>query len=92
MALAGYRSTVPRISSIMRVEKDASPVTALQSSCYLNFTYLGCLGDLCKTVSPMLSDRCLPVLSSPVMYCLSVYLSDCLWRWCIVAKRFDGSR
>jgi len=32
-----------------------------------------------KTVRPMLSDRCLSVLS-------------CLWRWCIVAKRFDGSR
>jgi len=29
----------------------------------------------------MLSDRCLSVLS-----CLS-----CLWRWCIVAKRFYGS-
>ena len=33
---------------------------------------------VCKTVHPMLSDRCLSVLS-------------CLWRWCIVAKRFDGS-
>jgi len=30
-----------------------------------------------KTVRPMLSDRCLSV---------------CLWRWCIVAKRLDGSR
>ena len=29
-----------------------------------------------KTVHPMLSDRCL----------------SCLWRWCIVAKRLDGSR
>ena len=35
---------------------------------------------VCKTVRPMLSDR------RPV--CLSV----CLWRWCIVAKRLDGSR
>ena len=30
---------------------------------------------VCKTVRPMLSDRCLSV-----------------WRWCIVAKRLDGSR
>ena len=37
---------------------------------------------VCKTVRPMLSDSC---LSCPV--CLS-----CLWRWCIVAKRLDGSR
>ena len=34
---------------------------------------------VCKTVHPMLLDRCLSV-------CLS-----CLWRWCIVAKRLDGS-
>ena len=34
---------------------------------------------VCKTVRPMLSDRC------PV--CLS-----CLWRWCIVAKCLNGSR
>jgi len=40
---------------------------------------------VCKTVRPMLSDRC---LSCPA---LSVCLS-CLWRWCIVAKRFDGLR
>jgi len=33
------------------------------------------------TVHPMLSDRC-----------LSVCLSVCLWRWCIVAKQLDGSR
>jgi len=31
---------------------------------------------VCKTVRPMLSDRCL----------------SCLWHWCIVAKRLDGSR
>jgi len=31
---------------------------------------------VCKTVRPMLSLRC------PV----------CLWRWCTVAKRLDGSR
>jgi len=42
------------------------------------------------TVRPMLSDRCLSV-------CLSVRLSvrsvlSCLWRWCTVAKRLDGSR
>jgi len=37
---------------------------------------------VCKTVRPMLSDSC---LSYPC--CLS-----CLWRWCIVAKRLDGSR
>jgi len=36
-----------------------------------------------KTVRPMLSDRCLSV-------CLSVLSS--LRRWCIVAKRLDGSR
>ena len=36
---------------------------------------------VCKTVRPMLSDHC-PVLSCPV----------CLQRWCIVAKRLDGSR
>ena len=34
---------------------------------------------VCKTVRPILSDRC-----------LSVCLSVCLWRWCIVAKRLDG--
>jgi len=38
---------------------------------------------VCKTVRPMLSDRC------PV--CASVCLS-CLWRWCTGAKRLDGSR
>jgi len=38
---------------------------------------------VCKTVRPMLSDRCPSVLS-----CLSV----CLWRSCTVAKRLDGSR
>ena len=38
---------------------------------------------VCKTVRPMLSVRCLSVLS----VCLS-----CLWRWCIVAQRLDGSR
>jgi len=32
-----------------------------------------------KTVCPMLSDHCLSVLS-------------CLWRWCTVAKRLDGSK
>jgi len=31
---------------------------------------------VCKTVRPMLSDRCL----------------SCLWRWCVVAKRLNGSR
>jgi len=31
-----------------------------------------------STVRPMLSDHCLSCLS-------------CLWRWCIVAKRLDGS-
>jgi len=40
---------------------------------------------VCKTVGPMLSDRCLSVLS-----CLSV--SDFLWCWCIVVKRLDGSK
>ena len=35
-------------------------------------------------VRPMLSDRC------AVLSCLSVL--SCLWRWRIVAKRFDGSR
>jgi len=35
---------------------------------------------ICKTVCPVLSDRC-----------LSVCLSVCLRRWCIVAKRLDGS-
>jgi len=35
---------------------------------------------VCKTVRPILSDLCLSV-------CLS-----CLWRWCTVAKRLDGSR
>jgi len=34
---------------------------------------------VCKTVHHMLLDRC---LSCPV----------CLWRWCAVAKRLDGSR
>ena len=34
---------------------------------------------ICKMVGPMLSDRCLSVLS-------------CLWCWCTVAKRLDGSR
>jgi len=34
---------------------------------------------VCKTVRPMLSDRC---LTCPVS----------LWRWCSVAKWFDGSR
>jgi len=33
-----------------------------------------------KTARPMLSVRCLSVLSV------------CLWRWCIVTKRLDGSR
>ena len=37
---------------------------------------------VCKTVRPMLSDRCLAVLS-----CLY-----CLWLWCTVSKRLDGSR
>ena len=37
---------------------------------------------VCKTVRPMLSDRC--------PGCLSVL--SCLWRWCTVAKRLDGSR
>jgi len=36
-----------------------------------------------KTVRPMLSDCC------PV--CVSC-LPASLWRWCIVAKRLDGSR
>jgi len=35
---------------------------------------------VCKTLHPVLSDRCLSVLS-----CLS-----CLWRSCSVAKRLDG--
>ena len=35
---------------------------------------------VCKTVRPVLSDHCLSV-------CLV-----CLWCWCIVAKRMDGSR
>ena len=35
---------------------------------------------VCKTVGPMLSDRCLSVLSV------------CLWCWCVVARRLDGSR
>jgi len=34
---------------------------------------------ICKVVHPMLSDHC-PVRLS------------CLWHWCIVAKRLDGSR
>ena len=42
---------------------------------------------VCKTVRPMLSDRCLSVCLS----CLSVCLS-CLWRSCTVAKRLDESR
>ena len=39
---------------------------------------------VCKTVRPMLSDRCPYVLSVPSV-CLS-----CLRRWCIVAKRTVG--
>jgi len=35
---------------------------------------------VCKTVHSVLSDRCLSVPSL------------CMWRWCIVAKRLDGSR
>jgi len=38
------------------------------------------LATVCKTVHPMLLDRCLSVC--PV----------CLWHWCIVAKWLDGSR
>jgi len=41
----------------------------------------GFWATVCKTVRRMLSDRC---LSCPVL--------ACLWRWCIVAKRLDGSR
>jgi len=40
---------------------------------HLNLADLG--ATVCKTVRPMLSDRCLSV---------------CLCRWCIVAKRLDG--
>ena len=43
------------------------------------------LGDLCKTVHPMLLDHC-PVCPA---VCFSVV---CLQRWCIVAKQLDGSR
>jgi len=49
---------------------------------------LGYFGaTVCKTVRPMLSDRCLSILSSPVLsVCLSVTLVY------TVAKRLDGSR
>ena len=43
---------------------------------------IGFWATVCKTVRPMLSDRCLS--------CLSVL--SCLKRWCIVAKRWDESR
>jgi len=45
----------------------------------LNFNFGA---TVCKTIHPMLSDRCLSCF---------VYLS-CLWRWCIIAKWLDGSR
>jgi len=41
-----------------------------------NYCTFGFWATVCKTVRPMLSDRCL----------------SCLWRWCIVAKRLHGSR
>jgi len=43
---------------------------------------------VCKTVCPMLSIRCLSVLSV-LSVCLSV--CSCLWRSCTVAKWLDGS-
>jgi len=51
-----------------------------QSSCYRDIVIFG--ATVCTTVRPMLSDRCMSVLSV------------CLWCWCklIVAKRLDGSR
>jgi len=40
---------------------------------------------VCKTIRPMLSNRCLSL--SLLSICLS-----CLWRWCTVEKRLDGLR
>jgi len=48
------------------------------ASTHRTFLSTGFCATVCKMVRPMLSDRC--------MSCL------CLWRWCIVAKRLDGSR
>jgi len=44
---------------------------------------------VCKTVGSVLSDR--RHICPPVCLSYPVFLS-CLWRWCIVAKRLDGSR
>jgi len=44
---------------------------------------------VCKTVRPMLSAVVYPVRLF-VLCCLSCLV--CLWRWCIVAKMFDGAR
>jgi len=55
-------------------------VTATCTFLSVNFVWLANFwATVCKTVRPILSDRC---LSS---------LSVCLWRRCIVAKRLDGS-
>jgi len=44
----------------------------------VHFSLINCFfwATVCRTVCPVLSDHC------PV----------CLWHWCTVAKRLDGSR
>jgi len=57
--------------------RTVNPLTHLNIPCLLSFW-----ATVCKTVRPILSDRCLSCPISPVY----------LWRWCIVAKPLHWSR
>jgi len=69
--------------------KNKNLITTFSTKYNQNRNFCPFWATVCKTVRPMLSDRC-PVCLSVCLSCLSCL--SCLLCWCIVAKRVDGSR